>query len=280
MRFLRGAKRGPEPEISGFSEQALRGLEALEARTPPPEIYERVHREGARANGRPAPDQRPHYWGHRERLRQRFRAGGPESLPDYEILEMVLFAAFRRIDTKPLAKRLLAEFGDLGAVLSAPAARLLAVEGVTEKVVTQCRLMETVAARLGRAAVRDRSVLGSWSELMNYCRTVMMHREIEHFRVLFLDRKNILIADEELGKGTVDHVPVYPREVVKRALELNASALILVHNHPSGDPTPSQADVEMTKRICAACETVGLVIHDHVVIARKDEASFRSLGLM
>ncbi|MEX2520039.1 MAG: DNA repair protein RadC [Paracoccaceae bacterium] len=267
-------------EATGFSEQALRGLEALEARTPPPEVYERAQSETSRSHGRPAPDRRPHYWGHRERLRQRFLASGPDSLPDYEILEMILFAAFRRIDTKPLAKNLLAEFGDLSTVLSAPAARLMSVEGVTETVVVQCRLMETVAARLGRASVKDRSVLNSWSALMDYCRTVMIHREIEHFRVLFLDAKNILIADEELGKGTVNHVPVYPREVVKRALELNASAIILVHNHPSGDPTPSAADVDMTIRICNACEAVDLTVHDHVVIGDKAEASFRTLGLI
>lgn len=273
-------RRARAREASGFSEQALRGLEALDARTPPPEVYERVQNETSRSGGRPAPDQRPHYWGHRERLRQRFLASGPDRLPDYEILEMILFAAFRRIDTKPLAKKLLAEFGDLSTVLSAPAARLLAVEGVTETVVVQCRLMETVAARLGRASVKDRSVLSSWSALMDYCRTVMIHREIEHFRVLFLDRKNILIADEELSKGTVDHVPVYPREVVKRALELNASAIILVHNHPSGDPTPSPEDVDMTTRICNACEAVDLTVHDHVIIGKEAEASFRTLGLI
>lgn len=276
-----GMKRKAQAQdAAGFSEQALRGLEALDARTPPSEVYERVQSETARFNGRPAPDQRPHYWGHRERLRQRFLAGGPEGLADYEILEMILFAAFRRIDTKPLAKKLLAELGDLSAVLSAPEARLMGVEGVTRTVVVQCRLMETVAARLGRASVKNRSIMSSWDDLLVYCRTVMVHREIEHFRVFFLDRKNVLIADEELSKGTVGHVPVYPREVVKRALELNASAIILVHNHPSGDPTPSPEDIDMTVRICNACEAVDLTVHDHVVIGKETEASFRTLGLI
>ncbi|WP_340109369.1 RadC family protein [Pikeienuella sp. HZG-20] len=276
-----GRWRKPErPVAAGFSEQALRDLEALEARTPPPEIYERIQGEAARPSGGPPPGKRPHYWGHRERLRQRFLKSAGVGQPDYEILELILFNAISRIDVKPLAKQLLAEFGDLNGVISAPAPRLLRMEGVTEKVVIQFRLAEAVAARLARAKVIDRSVIASWAELMTYCKTVMAHREIEQFRVLFLDRKNVLIADEEQARGTVDHVPVYPREVAKRALEVNASAIILLHNHPSGDPTPSGVDVEMTERICAACEAVGVTVHDHVVIGKETDASFRELGLL
>ena len=226
------------------------------------------------------PDWRPHYWGHRERLRKRFLAGGAEALPEYELLELVLFNAIPRIDVKPLAKRLLEIFGDFNGVVAAPQQRLLSVPGVTEKVHVQFRLAEAVAARMARAKVLNREVISSWSDLMSYCKTVMAHRDTEQVRVLFLDRKNVLIADEAQGKGTVDHVPVYPREVAKRALELNASALILVHNHPSGDPTPSKQDIEMTGQIERACKALGITVHDHVVIGKERDASFKSLGLL
>jgi DNA repair protein RadC len=225
-------------------------------------------------------NKRPHYWGHRERLRIRFLAGGHKAMPEYEILELLLFNAIPRIDVKPLAKRLLATFGDLNGVVAASEHRLLKVEGATDKVYLQLRIAEAFAQRMARARVLERNVLTSWEDLISYCRTSMAHRETEQFRILFLDRKNTVIADEEQATGTVDHVPVYPREVVKRALELNAGAIILVHNHPSGDPTPSQADIEMTERINAACRTISVGIHDHVIIGKEEEYSFRAARLI
>ena len=272
-----------EDERYGFSEEALRALREFEAQLPPPEVYERQLADGAQAyarTGRPAPDVRPHYWGHRERLRRRFVGGGADAVPDYELLEMVLFNAIPRVDVKPLAKQLLEIFGDFNGVIAAPRGRLLAVPGVTEKVWVQFRLAEAVAARMARARVLNREVITSWSQLMSYCKTVMAHRDTEQFRVLFLDRKNVLIADEAQGAGTVDHVPVYPREVAKRALELNASAVILVHNHPSGDPTPSKQDIDMTGQIDRACRALGIAVHDHVVIGKEKDASFKALGLL
>ncbi|WP_442885304.1 RadC family protein [Amaricoccus sp.] len=237
-----------------------------------------------RAPAAPAPDSpepgRPHYWGHRERLRQRFLTGGHAAMPEYELLELVLFNAIPRIDVKPLAKTLLATFGDLNGVIAASEHRLMQVPGATPKLYFQLRLLEAIAHRMARARVIQRSVISSWDELMRYCKTVMAYRETEQFRILFLDQKNVLIADEEQARGTVNHVPVYPREVAKRALELNATAIILVHNHPSGDPTPSRADIEMTEQIGLACEAIGVVIHDHVIVGKETDASFRSLGLL
>jgi DNA repair protein RadC len=269
---------GDAPTRSGFSEEALRGLEDLERRLPP-SAPRSPAAPGAARDGRPEPDPRPHYWGHRARLRQRFLAGSAAT-PDYELLELMLFDAIPRIDVKPLAKALIAAFGDLNGVIAAPEARLMAVPGTTDRVYLQLKLVEAVAHRMARAEVMRREVISSWDALMRYCKTVMAYRDTERFRILFLDRKNVLIADEEQARGTVDHVPVYPREVAKRALELNASALILVHNHPSGDPTPSRADVEMTEAIATACAAIGVTLHDHVVIGRGAEASFRTLGLI
>lgn len=217
---------------------------------------------------------------HRRRLRDRFMAGGAEAVPDYELLELVLFRAIPRQDVKPLARRLLDVFGDFNGVVSASSARLAAVEGAGEAVVCELKIVEAAAYRLARARVLGRPVLSSWDALVSYCHTAMAHRETEQFRVLYLDRKNVLIADEPQAKGTVDHVPVYPREVVKRALELNASALILVHNHPSGDPTPSDSDVAMTYRIRDAAEALGLVLHDHLIVGKSTELSFRSAGYL
>ena len=222
----------------------------------------------------------PHYHGHRARLKARFADAGGDALPDYEMLELVLFAALPRADVKPLAKRLIATFGDFAGVVSADRARLLAVEGVGEAAVHQLRLVEAAAQRLARGRVMGREVLSSWSALMAYCKTRMAHRATEEFRVLFLDKKNALIADEVQGRGTVDAVPVYVRELVKRALDLNASALIMVHNHPSGDPTPSQADITMTRRAKEALAAVDIRLHDHVVIGQQSDASFASLGLL
>ncbi|MCA0996007.1 RadC family protein [Alloyangia pacifica] len=217
---------------------------------------------------------------HRKRLRERFLQGGAEALPDYELLELVLFRAIPRRDVKPLARRLLDGFGDFNGVVSAPPARLRDVQGVGDAVVTELKIVEAAAHRLARSRVLQRPVVSSWEALLDYCQTAMAHAETEQFRILFLDRKNVLIADEAQARGTVDHVPVYPREVVKRALELNASALILVHNHPSGDPTPSSADIDMTAQIEAAASVMGITLHDHLVIGRSRELSFRAEGLL
>lgn len=217
---------------------------------------------------------------HRARLRERFLLGGADALPDYELLELVLFRAMPRRDVKPLARKLLETFGDFNATLSAPRQRLLDIDGVGEAVLTELKIVEAAAHRLARSRVLNRQVVSSWDALIAYCQTAMVHQDIEQFRILFLDCKNVLIADEPQARGTVDHVPVYPREVVIRALELNASALILVHNHPSGDPVPSQADIDMTAQIAQAAEVMGITLHDHLVIGRNGELSFRSEGLL
>src|SRR6056297_1998046 len=217
---------------------------------------------------------------HRKRLRERFLSGGAAAMPDYELLELVLFRAVPRQDMKPLARRLLEVFGDFNAVISAPLPRLLEVPGVGEAVATELKIVEAASHRLSRARVLRRQVISSWDALLDYCHTTMAHRETEQFRVFYLDRKNVLIADEEQARGTVDHVQVYPREVVKRALHLNASALILVHNHPSGDPTPSEADIAMTAQVSAAAEALGLTLHDHIIIGKSCELSFRAEGYL
>ncbi|MCF2871431.1 DNA repair protein RadC [Octadecabacter sp. G9-8] len=217
---------------------------------------------------------------HRKRLRHRFLTGGAKAMPDYEILELTLFRVIPRQDVKPLARRLIDTFGDLNGVLSAPIARLERVDGVGTAVALELKVMETVTHRMARAKIMQRHVISSWDAVLDYCHTVMAHRDTEQFRVLFLDRKNVLIADEEQGAGTVDHVPVYPREVVKRALELNASAMILVHNHPSGDPTPSDEDIAMTNQIANAAKALSISLHDHLIIGRSRELSFKSQGLI
>lgn len=215
---------------------------------------------------------------HRQRLRSRFVHGGAAAIPDYEMLELVLFRAIPRRDVKPLARELLDWFGDFNRVITAPAARLRDIKGVGEAVIVELKIVEAAAQRLARAKVLQRHIVSSWDALLDYCHTTMAHLEMEQFRVLYLDRKNILIADEEQAKGTVDHVPVYPREVAKRALELNASAIILVHNHPSGDPSPSRSDIDMTRQVAAACDALGLTLHDHLIIGKSRELSFRSEG--
>jgi DNA repair protein RadC len=223
----------------------------------------------------------PSYIGdHRRRLRTRFMEGGAQAMPDYEMLELVLFRAIPRQDVKPLARLLLDTFGDFNRVVTAPPARLVMVKGVGEAVVQELKIVEAAAQRMMRARIMHRPVLSSWTALLDYCHTAMSHRETESFRILFMDRKNILIADEVQGEGTVDHVPVYPREVIKRALELNACALILVHNHPSGDPTPSEADMTMTAAIHDAAQVFGIVLHDHLIIGKSREISFRSEGYL
>lgn len=217
---------------------------------------------------------------HRARLRDRFMSGGADALPDYELLELVLFRAIPRQDVKPLARRMLDKFGDYSGVLSASPRELAKVHGVGQAVIVELKVIEAAAQRLARSRVMERQVVSSWDALLAYCRTVMAHREVEQFRILFLDRRNVLIADEEQARGTVDHVPVYPREVMKRALELNASALILVHNHPSGDPTPSEADIAMTRRIEEAASALDVTVHDHIIVGRSGELSFRATGLL
>lgn len=224
--------------------------------------------------------QEPHYLGHRDRLRERFLLGGPDTLPDYEMMELVLFAAIPRRDVKPLAKQLLAKFGSFAEVIAAPRERLLEVEGIGEGVVAQLKIIEAAALRLAKTRLIGKPALSSWAALLDYCAAAMARGLREEFRVLFLDRKNILIADEVQSAGTIDHTPVYPREIVKRALDLGASAMILVHNHPSGDPTPSRADIEMTREIQAAAKPLRISVHDHLVIGRSGHASFKSLGLL
>jgi len=217
---------------------------------------------------------------HRKRLRQRFAEGGAAAMPDYELLELLLFRAIPRQDVKPLARRLLDRFGDLNRVLSASVARLTEVEGIGDTAAWDLKIVEATAHRMARARVIGRPALDGWDALLDYCHTTLAHREIEQVRVLYLDRKNVLIADEDQGRGTVDHVPVYPREVIKRALELNASALILVHNHPSGDPTPSEADIAMTRHIAEAADLLGLTLHDHLIVGKSSETSFRAAGYL
>ena len=199
-------------------------------------------------------------------------------MPEYELLELLLFNAIPRIDVKPLAKRLLQEFGDLNGVIAASEHRVRQVEGTNDWVYYHLRVAEAFAQRMSHGKLRERDVLSSWAALIDYCRTVMAHRETEQFRVLFLDRKNVLISDEAQSQGTVGHVSVYPREVAKRALELNASAIILVHNHPSGDPTPSHDDRDMTRQILNACAAISVTVHDHVVIGKETEFSFSEEG--
>lgn len=217
---------------------------------------------------------------HRKRLRERFMRGGAAAMPDYELLELVLFRAIARQDVKPLARRLLEVFGDFNRVISASTDQLSKVQGVGDAVVQELKIVEAAAHRLARSRVLGAHLLSGWDALVDYCHTSMAHRATEQFRVLYLDRKNVLIADEEQARGIVDHVPVYPREVVKRALELNASALILVHNHPSGDPTPSDADVQMTRQIQEAATALGLTLHDHLIVGRERELSFRASGYL
>ncbi|MDU8942409.1 RadC family protein [Ovoidimarina sediminis] len=228
-----------------------------------------------------APARLPSYLrDHRKRLRERFMAAGGEALPDYELLELVLFRAIPRQDVKPLARRLLDTFGDFNRVLAAPPSRIAGVEGAGPAVAVELKLVAAAAQRMARAKVLDRPVLSGWEALLDYCHTAMAHLDCEQFRVLYLDRKNVLIADEAQAEGTVDHVPVYPREVVKRALELGASALILVHNHPSGDPTPSEADITVTRRVEAAGQALGLTLHDHLIIGKSAEISLRAEGYL
>ena len=223
---------------------------------------------------------KPHFHGHRERLRRRLLDKGPGSLADYELLEFLLFGSKPRGDTKPLAKALLARFNNLAGVLAASPQELAAVTGMGDASIAVLKAIPEAALRLARVDLVDNPVIGSWDKLLAYCRIAMGREKVEQFRLLFLDSKNRLIADEVQQRGTVDHTPVYPREVVKRALELGASALILVHNHPSGDATPSKADIAMTREIEEAASKLGIAIHDHIVIGHGGQQSFKSMGLL
>jgi DNA repair protein RadC len=227
-----------------------------------------------------AADAAPHYHGHRERLRARFMEAGAQALADYEMLELVLFRAVPRRDVKPLAKDLLSKFGSFAEVISAPPARLAEVDGLGEAAITELKIVQAAAHRLAKGQVTKRAALSSWTAVIDYVRAAQAFAEKEQFRILFLDKKNQVIADEVQQEGTVDHTPVYPREVVKRALELSATALILVHNHPSGDPTPSQADVEMTRQVAQVARTLGIQVLDHVIVGKDGHASLKGLKLI
>lgn len=223
-------------------------------------------------------DDKPDHLGHRKRLRDRFLSGA--GLQDYELLELLLAQSQPRIDTKPAAKALIRKFGSFAAVMAAPPEQLQEVDGVGPAATVIIKVVQTCALRMAQQDVTRRDVIGSWKKLIDYCRMAMAEEKTEQFRLLFLDSKNSLIADEKQQHGTVNHTPVYPREVVKRALELGASAIILVHNHPSGDPTPSQDDIAMTKEVAAAAEKLGIAVHDHIVIGRKGHTSLRTMGYL
>jgi DNA repair protein RadC len=224
--------------------------------------------------------EKPHYHGHRERLREKFRERGASALAEYEILEMLLFRTVRQGDTKPLAKALISEFGSLGDVLSAPISRLTEVKGIGETIAQDLKVVHAAGLLLVGGNIKERPLLASWASVLDYCRAAMAFENREIFRILFLDKKNKLIKDEVQQTGTVDHTPVYPREVAKRSLELSATAIILVHNHPSGDPTPSRADIEMTKTIIDVLQPLGVIVHDHIIIGREGHASLKGLQLI
>ncbi|AMN45217.1 RadC family protein [Rhodoplanes sp. Z2-YC6860] len=223
---------------------------------------------------------KPHYHGHRERLRNRFREAGAAALSDYELLELILFRTIPQKDTKPIAKDLIAKFGSFAEVLAAPPRRLEEVKGVKEATSTDLKIIHAAAGLMTHGAVKKRPVLSSWNAVLDYCRTTMAFEDKELFGIIFLDKRNQVIRDEIQQKGTVDHTPVYPREVVKRALELSATAIILVHNHPSGDPTPSRADITMTQQIVEIAEPLGVLVHDHIIVGKNGHASLKELKLI
>ncbi|MEM7464941.1 MAG: DNA repair protein RadC [Pseudomonadota bacterium] len=230
--------------------------------------------------GKSADKTQPHYSGHRDRLRAKFRENGAKALADYELLELILFRSIPRRDVKPLAKNLIAKFGSFSEVINAPVSELARIKGMGESVITELKIVQAAAIASVSMKVGDKTVLGSWKQVLEYCRAAMAFEEREQFRILFLDKKNRLIRDEVQQIGTVDHTPVYPREVVKRALELSATAVILVHNHPSGDPYPSRADIEMTKTIIDISAPLGITVHDHIIIAREGHASLKGMQLI
>jgi len=222
----------------------------------------------------------PHYKGHRDRLRGRFLDNGPDALQDYELLELVLFLAIPQKDVKPLAKDLIKRFGGIPEVMSAPIEELTKIDGIKEKTALALKSITALSHRAAKNELMSKPILNSWTRLMDYCMSTMAHETKEHFRILFLNKKNEMIADEIQGSGTVDHTPAYPREIMKRSLELGATALILMHNHPSGDPKPSEADVDMTRQIMRAAEPFNITIHDHIIISKNGYSSFKNLGLI
>jgi DNA repair protein RadC len=227
-----------------------------------------------------AREEPPHYHGHRERLRGRFHDAGPDALSDYELLEMALFAAVPRRDTKPLAKTLLKKFGSFAEVVHAPETLLREIDGIGDASITQLKLLAAAAGRIAKGEIKRSVALSSWNDVIAYCRTSMAFADKEQFRILFLDKRNQLIADEVQQTGTVDHTPVYPREVIKRALELSATAIVLVHNHPSGDPSPSQADIQMTKAIIGIAGPLGISVHDHIIVGKNGHVSLKGMRLI
>ena len=225
-------------------------------------------------------DETPHYQGHRQRLRERFLKGGADALQDYELLELLLFMAIPRRDVKPLAKTLLKTFGSLPALMAAKSEELTKIDGISENTATALKAVSAIAARMLKQDIMGKPVLNSWPRLMDYCYATMAHESREHFRILFLNKKNELIGDEVQGIGTVDHTPAYPREIMKRALELGATAMILTHNHPSGDAKPSQADVDLTRQIIRAAEPFNITVHDHIIVSKNGYTSLKNQGLM
>ncbi len=221
-----------------------------------------------------------HRLGHRERLRERFRDGGPDAVPDYEMLEMILFRAQPRGDTKPVAKALMAKFKTFNEVINASPERLREVAGVGQRAIDEIKLIRAAALRMMRSQVLGRPMLATWQAVLDYCKAVQGYDDVERFRILFLDKRNQLIADEVQQTGTVDHTPVYVREVVKRALQLSATAIVLVHNHPSGDPSPSRADIDMTKMVVEAARPLGITVHDHIIVGRQGHRSLKGERLM
>jgi DNA repair protein RadC len=279
------ARRRPEGPGRGLRNPIAKYRNPVILGARPPQAAVEVHLnspmlEKKHENQRGLAEAPPHYYGHRERLRERFREAGADALSDYELLEAVLFRAQPRRDVKPLAKTLIATFGSFAEVISAPVARLAEVKGLGDATITELKLVQAAASRLVRGQVKKRPVLSSWSAVLDYCRAAQAFADREQFRVLFLDKRNQLIADELQQVGTIDHTPVYPREVVKRALELSATAIILVHNHPSGDPTPSRADIQMTQQIIAVANPLGISVHDHIIVGKEGHASLKGLKLI
>jgi DNA repair protein RadC len=253
----------------------MKRARGLSDRKTPPQLQAKAQPEVERTA-----EPEPHYKGHRVRLRERFAESGDQGMPDYELLELVLFRSIPQRDVKPLAKALISRFGSFAEVIGARPERLAEVEGVGPATALDLKIVEASARRLARGAIGERPLLGSWKDVLDYCRTAMAFADREQFRILFLDKRNFLIADEVQSNGTVDHTPVYPRELVKRALELSASAVILVHNHPSGDPTPSNADIRMTNEIASIGKSLGITLHDHIIVGKNGHSSFRGLSLI
>lgn len=221
-----------------------------------------------------------HYHGHRERIRQRIMKGDGAHLDDYEILEILLCAFIPRVDVRPIAKTMVDRFGTVSAALAAAPERLMEIDGIGEATAAYIRATNLLLQRAAADQVRDQPVISNWAALLNYVKHQLRHNKTEQARVLYLDRKNKLIADEIAGRGTVDHAPIYPREIARRALELSASAVILVHNHPSGDPTPSRADIELTREIERALAPLEIKVHDHLVVGAKETVSMKAKGLI